>query len=1331
MTKVASCLLSGPRSLSVVFKAWAGEAQHNLSVQMNRKKKRLTVGAFALENSRGKTMEGIGIDMRASTFHSLSALESTAHSPAGEGSGSDSSASSCADSAGISFAHSPLEVWTTGVTTAETCGGFWVPPVRSIRLPVLLTAKEISLTLRALPTAVTAHVPSFLQTQTLDLCGYWDESSGECVCNRFADKFSLVYVTQKHPPSPAILGGHGHASHPPSAIIPHLHRPTLVTIFAPLFYHPTTTPSVSHLHQRELPQPTENIHAETNTTTGPSSAFDRKHTHWRHRQYRPPHRYVDDHWSNRTARFEDHAALSLHPLALSMGPHVNLHWLLAFLVTNCIFICAGLVFMGACVYDSHAKPSQTTSQRRNFRSVLYDPIIRHTGKEDMALRVAGEQTQEDRERELHDRVTIASMNPHAAHPGASQHKVKSKTTEPQSVKKSSAEKDIGTRTLRPIEPPTVSKTFLRGVAFILLMLLPTAASAVETLGGSIVRPLLLFPPQYDPIPPYSCPFLAEHGGQLRVLPPSRQPMTLDPPGTLCDVWRDRRNPTEWVVSSRKQKKKPGSQCRVCTEHPTMLIFPDNWEDVKSVMPDAPQSEWRAIVHRAHKPPTQSIDSSFQIFAPLVVLLILFSLCHEKKKPSVSAFKCTSTVASPKCPQSQSPASPSGTPLSVSVRSFGMALPPPRAPVVFSEAFHASSPPPSSIAETEHFPQSESGTPAAPSSPSLAPHQPSDEGVEERVQQLSLSIDLCSNWEEAGGAFQELETILALECVREDLSIQTLVNLQRRKTQLLDEGRTTGWFVRFFSPAVFWAASQQQRYDYVCIWVSNLNGGNGCMLGGASDLEVFNASLGPLVRSVHGVGGDTIQPEPQLDGSHLPLPSLLSFRMPLSLRIRVARNVTHFPLPARMSPAQRQHLLEVVEEVLMGCEQGDFYRTAEVDEEELESLVDARILFPPPSAYFQAGGIGRDWPIGRGGFISDDRVVRVWVGEEDHLRVQVVSISLEIPSLYARLCRVLSALERGLQSRLGDWGGSYARSPEFGYVTSCPTNVGTGMRASVLAPLPLLSGYGILNFWCPRLGLQVRGQRGESSQVGDDGSVDLSPTQRFGLSEKEVLSLLVVGVQHLLFAEREMERCVLGPLRCVVNLPRRSPHESAAICVCGSMHEGQSLDEGEAQVPALEAEGHGEAPLVVAPPGFEGGGEVEGEGPLVVAPPVFVAGGGREAPRVCPSRVASGALPWAVEKEKRKKDREERDRRNSDELREKQRKVKSIREVREARKEIQAVNVRRMSDVHSSEREKRKREREERQRRESFDLQNRKEKVKERKSARDEAKNTRRCSLVHR
>uniref|UniRef100_A0A0G4H0N7 Uncharacterized protein n=1 Tax=Chromera velia CCMP2878 TaxID=1169474 RepID=A0A0G4H0N7_9ALVE len=486
MRRVAAGLLSGSGSHSVVFKAWAGGAQYDQSVQTNRGKERLMVGAFALDNSGGNALEGIGVDMSASTFQSLSTLDQTGlTSPVGE----SGTASDCTGSSVLSFAHSPLNVhasvWTTGVTTAETCGGFSVP-LTSIRLtrcnhdvPVLLTAKEISLTLRALPTAVTANVPSSLETQSLE-CGYWDERNGEwgtegcdlthggseCVCNRFAD-FSLVYVTEKPAPSAAILGpfhppgGHGpHAPQPSAPITPHpMHRPTLITTPAPAIFHPTTTPAAFHPHHREQPpQPTQNTHTETSVST-PTSAFDPQHTHWHHRQYRHPHRYVV-YWSNRTARFEDHAALSLHPIARSMGLHVNHHWLLAFLVTNCIFICVGLVFMGACVYDCYAKPSQTTSQRaplrKNFRSVLYAPILRHTGKKDMALRFAAEQSQEDREREGYDRVTMASMDPNAAHPGVSQPKPETKTTEPQPEKKGATDKDVGSRTLRPIEPPTAT-----------------------------------------------------------------------------------------------------------------------------------------------------------------------------------------------------------------------------------------------------------------------------------------------------------------------------------------------------------------------------------------------------------------------------------------------------------------------------------------------------------------------------------------------------------------------------------------------------------------------------------------------------------------------------------------------------------------------------------------------------------------------------------------------------------------------------------------------------------------------------------------------------------
>ena len=99
--------------------------------------------------------------------------------------------------------------------------------------------------------------------------------------------------------------------------------------------------------------------------------------------------------------------------------------------------------------------------------------------------------------------------------------------------------------------------------------------------------------------------------------------------------------------------------------------------------------------------------------------------------------------------------------------------------------------------------------------------------------------------------------------------------------------------------------------------------------------------------------------------------------------------------------------------------------------------------------------------------------------------------------------------------------NFARSPDYGWVTSCPTNLGTGMRASVHIPLPALTADGTdakAKEIATPFGLGIRGLGGEHTPIGADGTIDLSPKARFIITEAEILCSLYKGVDQLYKAE---------------------------------------------------------------------------------------------------------------------------------------------------------------------------------------------------------------------
>ena len=161
-------------------------------------------------------------------------------------------------------------------------------------------------------------------------------------------------------------------------------------------------------------------------------------------------------------------------------------------------------------------------------------------------------------------------------------------------------------------------------------------------------------------------------------------------------------------------------------------------------------------------------------------------------------------------------------------------------------------------------------------------------------------------------------------------------------------------------------------------------------------------------------------------------------------------------------------------------------------------------------YLNSAGISADWPYGRGMYVSRDEDFLVWVGEEDHLRIMAMQQGGNLNALFERL-------RTGLE-RLQDLLPAFATSPSYGNVTSCPTNLGAGMRASLHMRLPGLTENGRdlagLKRQAKALGLAVRGAGGEHSDAGEGGLVDISPNARLGVTEMEIMRRLYDGAAML-------------------------------------------------------------------------------------------------------------------------------------------------------------------------------------------------------------------------
>ena len=214
---------------------------------------------------------------------------------------------------------------------------------------------------------------------------------------------------------------------------------------------------------------------------------------------------------------------------------------------------------------------------------------------------------------------------------------------------------------------------------------------------------------------------------------------------------------------------------------------------------------------------------------------------------------------------------------------------------------------------------------------------------------------------------------------------------------------------------------------------------------------------------------------------------------LSTRIRLARNLCDFPFPGRAETSQRREVLTKCLSVLKdlrGMTGGVSSEMDDLSDLDKQILVEQHLISPELSQADDGAGL----------ILSKDRSCCVMINEEDHLRIQVLRNGLNFGSVWKKA----NTLDLGLDTNL-----SYAYDNELGFLTACPTNLGTGLRASVMMHLPGLvmskNMDKVINA-VNQLGIAVRGIFGEGSDAS--GSVfQISNQQTLGESEEDILNRL--------------------------------------------------------------------------------------------------------------------------------------------------------------------------------------------------------------------------------
>jgi len=244
----------------------------------------------------------------------------------------------------------------------------------------------------------------------------------------------------------------------------------------------------------------------------------------------------------------------------------------------------------------------------------------------------------------------------------------------------------------------------------------------------------------------------------------------------------------------------------------------------------------------------------------------------------------------------------------------------------------------------------------------------------------------------------------------------------------------------------------------------------------------------------------------------------------STRVRVGRSIDGFGLSPGITKEQRtgvESLMKSALAKLTGDLAGTYFPLTGMDEKFRQQLVDDHFLFVSGDRNLIVAGMERDWPEGRGIFHNEAKTFLLWVNEEDQMRIISMEKGGDVKGVFSRLARGIKAVGDSVKAESGK---DFCLSEQYGYIHSCPTNLGTGMRASVMIDLPGYTKEGLdaLKQRCEELAVQPRGTRGESG--GFDGcTYDVSNKHRLGYSEVELIQKMIDGVNTLWTEDKELQK----------------------------------------------------------------------------------------------------------------------------------------------------------------------------------------------------------------
>jgi len=302
---------------------------------------------------------------------------------------------------------------------------------------------------------------------------------------------------------------------------------------------------------------------------------------------------------------------------------------------------------------------------------------------------------------------------------------------------------------------------------------------------------------------------------------------------------------------------------------------------------------------------------------------------------------------------------------------------------------------------------------------------------------------------------------------------------------------------------------------------------GCTLGDEETYETFKPLFDAVIDCRHNGFKPTDMHTTNLKYEGL-LNATFDKEYVRSCRIRTGRSIRGISLPTSCTRAERREVEKIFKTVVgrfTGDLQGTYRSLSEMEDAEIEKWIDEHLLYDKPvSPLLISSGMARDWPDGRGFFVNEANTLVIWVNEEDHCRI----ISMQqgdqgtggndMMKVFERFCTAINTVENEMKKD----GYEYMYSPHLGYILTCPSNLGTGIRCGCHVKLPLLSKHPRFSELLSKLRLQKRGTGGvDTSSGADDGWFDISNNDRIGKSELQLVQEACNGIQLFIEMEKKL------------------------------------------------------------------------------------------------------------------------------------------------------------------------------------------------------------------